>query len=135
CPKVRGYRYTTRDDKETRPRDANLSQKDRVEVAIDIDGDYATSCNFVVDCNGWLADSMWDDASWNPPIFLARHEESDEWSFETAIPLSSFASAPPRPGASWRMSARRVVPGVGVECWNVENSDRGEKAFGVLQFE
>ena len=33
------------------------------------------------------------------------------------------------------MSARRVVPGVGVECWNVENSDRGEKAFGVLQFE
>ena len=135
CPKVRGYRYATRDDKETRPRDANLSQKDRVEVAIDIDGDYATSCNFVVDCNGWLADSMWNDASWNPPIFLARHEESDEWSFETAIPLSSFASAPPRPGASWRMSARRVVPGVGVECWNVENSDRGEKAFGVLQFE
>lgn len=135
CPKVKGYRYTTLDEKEVRPRDANLSQKDRVEVAIDLDGDYVTTCNFVVDCNGWLADSMWGDASWNPPIFLARHEESDEWSFEAAIPLASFAPAPPRPGASWRMSARRVIPGVGVECWNVENSDRGEKAFGILQFE
>ncbi|MCF0234682.1 MAG: hypothetical protein HUK22_06860, partial [Thermoguttaceae bacterium] len=137
CRKVQGFNYTTKEEpSETpRPRDARLTAQDRLELAIDVDGDYATACKFVVDYRGWLADSLWNDSSWNPQVFVARSEDESYWTIEAAIPLDAFCLNKPRPGTIWRLAARRVTPGVGVECWNVENSERGENAFGVLQFE
>lgn len=136
CQKQTGYRYTENpDEKAARPRDPKQTGKDRVEIALDLDGDYTTAVKFVFDADGRVADSMWNDAGWNPNLFVARSETDDAWTVEAAIPLAAFAPAAPRSGAVWRLAARRVVPGVGVECWNVENSEHGENAWGFLQFE
>ena len=136
CRKVQGIEYPkTKDDAEPRPRDAKLGDRDRLELAIDVDGDYTTAAKFVFDSRGWVADSLWNDASWNPRLFVAVAETNGEWTLEAAIPLASFALETPRQGAVWRLAARRIAPGVGIECWNVENSERGENAYGLLQFE
>ena len=136
CRKALGVEYPKTDDATSpRPRDAKLGARDRLELAIDVDGDYTTAAKIVVDSRGWVADSLWDDASWNPRLFVAAAETEDEWTIEAAIPLASFALESPRLGAVWRLAVRRIAPGVGVECWNVENSERGDGAFGLLQFE
>jgi len=135
CQKASGYEYKEAQEDAPRPRDAKLGAKDRIEIAIDLDGDYTTAAKFVFDCDGWVADSLWNDASWNPRLFVARAENESEWFLEAAIPIASFAPTAPRPGAVWRLAVRRIVPGVGAECWNVENSERGENAYGLLQFE
>lgn len=118
-----------------RPRDAKLDAKERIELALDVDGDYATAAKFVVDRDGWVADSLWNDPTWNPELFVAQNETDDEWTIEAAVPIAAFASEAPRKGTVWRFAVRRIAPGVGVECWNVENSERGENAFGLLRFE
>ncbi|MBR0225554.1 MAG: hypothetical protein IJL92_05805 [Thermoguttaceae bacterium] len=137
CQKAQGYPYPSPKEPADapRPRDAKLGARDRVEIMLDLDGDYTTAAKFVFDCQGWVADSLWNDSTWNPRLFVARGETDSEWTLEAAIPLASFAPTPPRSGAVWRLAARRIAPGVGVECWNVENSERGENAFGLLQFE
>jgi len=136
CRKVQGIEYPKEKDKKApRPRDAKLGARDRIEVAIDVDGDYTTAAKFVVDSRGWVADSLWNDATWNPKLFVAAAETDSEWTLEAAIPLASFTFESPRLGGVWRIAVRRVAPGVGVECWNVENSERGEDAFGLLRFE
>ena len=136
CRKLQGIEYPkAKDDAEPRPRDAKLGDRDRLELAIDVDGDYTTAAKFVFDSRGWVADSLWNDASWNPRLFVAVAETDDEWTLEAAIPLASFALEAPRQGSVWRLAARRIAPGIGIECWNAENSERGENAYGLLQFE
>lgn len=138
CPKSTAFRYPTVDPENPeppRPRDGDLSTSDRVEFRIDLDGDYATAFEFAFDCRGWAADSLFGDATWNPGVFVAKNETNVDWTLEIAIPFEALAARPPKNGDVWRFEARRIVPGVGVECWNVENSNRGRDAFGFLTFE
>ncbi len=121
-------------DEAPRPRDADLSLYDRLEFVFDVDGDYATAYKFVFDCRGWVYDSNWNDPSWNPGVFVAKTESNTTWSLEIAIPLAELVDHAPRAGEVWRAAVRRVAPGAGVECWNVENSDSGENAFGFMTF-
>ncbi len=118
-----------------RERDADLSRQDRVEILLDLDGDYATAHQFVFDRRGWAFDSSWGDPTWNPEIFVASSETNAAWTIEAALPLAEMAERPPEPNDVWRIAVRRIAPGAGIECWNVENSDAGERAFGMLEFE
>ena len=122
-------------EKPSRERDADQTFYDRVELLFDLDGDYATAYKFVFDCRGWLSDSNWNEPKWNPAIFVAKSETSSMWTIEAAIPLAELTDRPPAQGEVWRVAMRRIVPGVGIECWNVENSDSGENAFGLMEFE
>ncbi len=138
CPKSANFAYPTVDPKAPeppRPRDAALSSSDRVEFRIDLDGDYATAFEFAFDCRGWAADALFGDKTWNPGVFVAKNETNADWTLEIAIPFEALSARPPKNGDVWRFEARRVVPGVGVECWNVENSNRARDAFGFLTFE
>ena len=138
CPKSTEFRYEAVDPENPeppRPRDGDLSTSDRVEFRIDLDGDYATAFKFAFDCRGWAADSLFGDSTWNPGVFVAKNETNVDWTLEIAIPFEALTARPPRDGDVWRFEARRIVPGVGVECWNVENSNRGRDAFGFLTFE
>ncbi len=138
CPKSAAFPYPAVDPKNPeppRPRDADLSTSDRIEFRIDLDGDYATAFEFAFDCRGWAADSLFGDKTWNPGIFVAKNETNADWTLEIAIPFEALAARPPRDGDVWRFEARRVVPRVGVECWNAENSNRARDAFGFLTFE
>ena len=138
CPKSASFRYPTVDPENPeppRPRDGDLSTSDRVEFRIDLDGDYATAFEFAFDCRGWASDALFGDATWNPGVFVAKNETNVDWTLEIAIPFEALSARPPKNGDVWRFEARRIVPGVGVECWNVENSNRGRDAFGFLTFE
>lgn len=153
CAKARGYDYdakkgaalsdalnqatqgTKQEEEETpRERDADLTLFDRLEFQFDLDGDYSTAYKFVFDCRGWASDFNWNDATWNPGLFVAKGETNDSWTIEVAIPLAELTDRAPMPGETWRFAVRRIAPGVGVECWNVENSDSGENAFGLMTF-
>lgn len=118
-----------------RGRDADLSSYDRVEFQFDLDGDYTTAYRFVFDCRGWAFDSNWNDPTWNPGLFVAKAETETAWTIEAAIPLAELTDHTPNPGEVWRAAVKRVTPGVGVECWNVENSDAGKDAFGLMSFD
>ena len=138
CPKSASFRYPTIDPENPeppRPRDGDLSTSDRVEFRIDLDGDYATAFEFAFDCRGWASDELFGDKTWNPGVFVAQNETNADWTLEIAIPFEALSARPPKSGDVWRFEARRIVPGVGVECWNVENSNRARDAFGFLTFE
>ena len=107
CEKQDGVEYTTDD----RPRtyDADLTGRDRVEISLDVDRDYASCYRLTVDHRGRTNDSCWLDRSWNPKWFVAAGEEGSTWTFEAAIPWSELTSVPPRANDAWAVAARRIV--------------------------
>ncbi len=118
-----------------RSRDSDLSAQDRVEILIDVDRDYGVCRNLTVDYRGWVNDACWGDSGWNPNWFVARTEDGDSWLIEAAIPLESLALRKPGPDTAWGFAIRRIVPGIGTECWNAENSFDLEEAFGLMLFQ
>ena len=70
CPKAKGVDYAADDG--PRPRDADLSQHDRVTVRLDVDRDYTTAFEFTIDNRGWTRDACWGDATWDPTWYVAR---------------------------------------------------------------
>lgn len=118
-----------------RGRDSDLKKQDRVEILIDTDRNYSLYYNLTIDYRGWVNDACWGDAGWNPDWFVARTEEKDHWLIEAAIPLDAFSGYQPKPGTVWGIALRRLVPGVGIECWNAENSLDLTEGFGFLSFE
>ena len=123
------------EDAPPRKRDPYLELSDRLEFEFDLDGDYATTYRFVFDAKGRVFDSNWGDASWNPEIYVASTETPASWTIEAAIAIKDLCDHSPNSGEVWRAAISRVEPGVGIERWNVENSDSGENAFGLMNFE
>ncbi len=119
-----------------RPRDADLSLHDRVEVLIDIDRDYTTYYRLAIDDRGWTNDRCWEDRSWNPTWYVASSRDGHGWTAEAAIPLKELTSQPLKPHETWAIGLQRVAPGVGFQSWNspaaVEVLPDG---FGLLEFE
>ncbi len=94
CRHAPGMKYEA--DERPRPRDADLSDRDRVELLIDVDRDFATYYRLAVDHRGWTAESCWGDASWNPDWFVAHSADEASWTIEAAIPLSELTGQAPR---------------------------------------
>lgn len=131
--KVPGFDYAA-DDDTPRTRDADLVSYDRVELSFDLDRDYVTAYRFVFDYRGWANEIAWNDTNWNPVLFIANHQTDDYWTLEIAIPMEELVDKPPTRADVWNVSARRIVPGNGVECWNSENSIHADNGFGFLTF-
>ncbi len=136
CKKVAGFSYPPVVEK-ARSRDADISDQDRIEILLDLDRDYGTNYNLTFDSRCWVVDSCCGDKTWNPSFSVSRplNEDDDYWYVEAAIPLESLTDRFPMPGDVWTVALRRIVPGVGVECWNAENSFDLEEGFGFLLFE
>ncbi|REK18185.1 MAG: hypothetical protein DWQ37_04655 [Planctomycetota bacterium] len=115
CTRAPGYHYTP--SEQSRPRDPDLSDRDRIELLIDVDRDYATYFRLVIDHRGFPAESCWHDATWNPEWYVAAGEDGDAWTVEAAIPLTELAAEPPAAGTAWAVGVQRVVPGVGFQSW------------------
>lgn len=122
--------------KSPRPRDADLSDHDRIDFYLDVDRDYATYYRLSIDHRGWTSEACWGDATWNPEWFVAAHQGNDSWTAEAAIPLSELTSQIPQAKTVWAAGAVRVVPRVGVQSWTqpVAVEPAGEN-FGLLKFE
>jgi photosystem II stability/assembly factor-like uncharacterized protein len=119
-----------------RPRDADLSQHDRLELLLDLDRDYATYYRLAVDCRGFTADSCWGDATWDPEWFVAAGGHERTWTIEAAIPWAELTGTPPHAPMVWAIGVQRTVPGVGFQSWSLPASTAVQpEGFGYLLFE
>jgi hypothetical protein len=119
-----------------RPRDADLSSHDRVEVFLDIDRDYATYYHFTIDDRGWAADDCWGDRTWNPTWHLAARHENGQWTAEAAIPLAELTGRTPQPRDVWAIGVQRVAPGVGFQSWTTPAAvSMLPDGFGLMLFQ
>ncbi len=119
-----------------RPRDADLSGHDRIEVLIDVDRDYATYYRLAIDDRGWTNDSCWGDATWDPKWFVAARRDDGFWTVEAAIPLAELTGGPPPSHDTWAIGIQRVVPGVGFQSWSSPAAVSVlPEGFGHLVFE
>jgi photosystem II stability/assembly factor-like uncharacterized protein len=140
CPKTAGYDYSP--DEHPRPRDADLSARDHVEIQLDVDRDYTTAFELAVDHRGWTRDTCWNDATWNPTWFVAAADDEASWSIEAAIPLAQLTSEPPAARQVWAASIVRTIPRGGEETWSGATDQSGAAGqsespdrFGLLIFE
>ncbi|MDR1493645.1 MAG: hypothetical protein LBT05_13120 [Planctomycetaceae bacterium] len=133
CRKSRDFTY--RFTETPRPYDPNLSRQDRVEILLDKKRNFTTFDVLELDHRGWVRESRRQEQTWNPQWFIARNEDADFWLVEAAFPFRQLADRPPFRGEIWGVAFRRLIPGVGVETWNAENSFRTTEGLGYLAFE
>ena len=88
CRRATGVKYEPAPT--PRPRDADLTAQDHVDVLIDIDRDFATYYRLSFDYRGFTADSLWGDTAWNPTWFVAADLTDDAWTVEAAVPLDQL---------------------------------------------
>jgi len=119
-----------------RPRDADLASRDRVELYVDLDRDYATYYRLAIDHRGWTAEDCWGDATWNPKWFVAAGSADGSWSAEAAIPLDQLTGEAPQKGAAWAIGIQRIAPGAGFQSWNTPAAvEVVPEGFGYLVFD
>ncbi|MEN6557983.1 MAG: hypothetical protein ABFC54_07370, partial [Thermoguttaceae bacterium] len=140
CQNPPGESPRSTTDEETpalRPRDADLSVCDRVELLVDIDRDFTTFDRLTADARGWTNDVCWNDATWNPTWYVAVHRDRETWTLEAAIPLAELTGQRPKPGDSWAIGLQRIVPGVGFQSWTTPAGIAPPRpdGFGYLVFQ
>lgn len=133
CSKAEGATYL--ESLDTRPRDPDLGNHDRIQLLLDVDRDYVTWYAMTVDHRGWASDACNGDLHWDPAWYISSQSRDGHWTMEAAIPWSEVVSHPPRQGDVFGLGLQRVVPQVGFQSWSepaaVEAIPQG---FGYLRF-
>ncbi len=134
CRKVPEIHYAF--DSLPRPRDPDLSGRDRVDLLLDVDRDYATFYRLTVDHRGWTGEACLGDAGWDPEWFVAASENDTEWTVEAAIAWKELVPKAPGSRQAWAFGLQRIVPGAGVQSFSRPAAavPRAE-GFGLLVFE
>jgi photosystem II stability/assembly factor-like uncharacterized protein len=134
CQRAAGVTYPA--DDRVRPRDADLSRHDRVELLLDIDRDFATYHRLVVDHRGWTNESSCGDATWDPTWYVAAAGDDAHWTVEAALPLAELSRRRPEKKAYWAVGVQRVVPAQQFQSWSTPaDLDILPAGFGLMQFE
>ncbi|MDG2382796.1 MAG: YCF48-related protein [Pirellulaceae bacterium] len=120
---------------ESRKRDADLSNHDRLILRLDTDRDYCTHWKLVIDDRGWAVDALNEDSSWDPNWYIAAHDDLKSWTIEAAIPWHQLRSKNPIPQSAWALGIQRIVPGSGMQSWCPGDTNPSEARFGMLVFE
>lgn len=110
CQKIPGQYYQSTTD--PRPRDADLSRRDRVSISIDVDRDYRSAMKLEVDCRGWCREQCGGAIGWNPKWFIAQAEDEQQWTVEIAIPLSELISPSAEAAANSEIQSRIWAVGI-----------------------
>ena len=105
CYRSNRFQYESRTEK-IRQRDADMTNRDRIEISFDVDRDLVSSWNLQVDWQGQVHESCGGDISWNPKMYVANHVDDSVWSIECAIPIKDLA-AKFKTGDAWRLNIRR----------------------------
>ena len=120
---------------ESRGQDDDLTGRDRVELMLDLDRDYATYYRLRFDRSGRSAEDCCGDPTWNPKWLLAVDAQPTGWSAELAIPLAELTGSPQLAGQTWAMNLTRVVPGAACGAWSGPASATPTPAtMGQLRF-
>lgn len=110
CQKIEGQYYNQR--KQSRPRDADLTRRDRIELSLDINRDYRSALRFVVDCRGWVWEDCGGSLGWNPTWYVSQSETNSTWTVEFAIPLDQLIPGQIESDSTWAVQiARRAYSG------------------------
>ena len=134
CRQAPGVKYPSASG--PRPRDADLSGRDRVELFLDLDRDFVTAYHLVIDSRGWTAEDCWGDRTWNPTWYVAAAGTQGEWTAEAAIPLDQLTGRYPGSREVWAVGLQRTVPGVGFQSWSRPAATEAvPEGFGYLIFD
>ena len=134
CPKAEGGDY--RADDGPRPRDADLTEHDRVSLRLDVDRDFTTWFELAVDHRGWTHEACWGESHWNPTWYVAAADDATTWTVEAAVPLAELVAEPPATRHVWAAAVRRTIPRVGYQSWSGDpGRDDSPEQFGLLIFE
>jgi hypothetical protein len=133
CPKIPGGDYQP--DNRPRPRDADLSEHDRVTLRLDVDRDFTTAFELTVDSRGWTHDACWGDVHWNPDWYVAAASDETSWTIEAAVPLAELVAEPPAARHVWAVPARRTIPRIGYQSWAGAPAADTPAQFAFLIFE
>ncbi len=82
------YNYTHK--MKPRVRDANLRNRDRIEIALDCDRDGRTKFQFTIDHRGWVNESFDALSDWDPNWYVSQSEDDKSWTVEAAVPLAAL---------------------------------------------
>ncbi|MBN2477428.1 MAG: hypothetical protein JXB62_22675 [Pirellulales bacterium] len=134
CRQALGAKYEL--TKGPRPRDPDLSSRDRVDVFLDLDRDFATYYRLTVDHRGWTGEACWGDHTWDPVWFVAADTGENVWTVEAAIPLDQLTGRYPGARSVWAVGIQRTVPGVGFQSWTTPATTAVRpEGFGYLIFD
>lgn len=134
CRKPTGAEYPNTPG--PRPRDADLSQRDRVEFLIDVDRDYATHYRLTIDHRGWPSEACAGNVHWNPTWYVAAAADDQHWTVEAAIAWEELVPHPPTPRDVWALGVHRIVPGVGVQsATRPARIEPGPDSFALMIFQ
>ena len=111
-----------------RKHDQDLSAYDRISLFFDVDRDGVTWYEIDIDQRGCVAESCWNDPSWNPPMAVAADGDDERWRIEGMIPFSEMVPQPPRVGEGWGLAIVRTAPTVKQEAWIPPASTRPRPA-------
>jgi hypothetical protein len=123
-------------DDSPRPRDPDLSGRDRIDLLIDVDRDYTSYFHLTVDYRGWACDRCLGSSAWNPQWYIASAQTDESWTVECAIAWSELSERVPTASDCWALGVQRIAPGGGFQAWNhpATPAVRGD-GFGLLRFE
>jgi len=134
CREAPGVKYPESDG--PRPRDADLSARDRVDVLLDVDRDFVSYYRLSVDHRGWTGEGCWGDSTWDPTWFVAAETAEGVWTVEAAVPLDQLTGEYPRARSVWAVGLQRTVPGLGFQSWSTPAAiDPVAEGFGYLIFD
>jgi photosystem II stability/assembly factor-like uncharacterized protein/tetratricopeptide (TPR) repeat protein len=134
CQYAESGDYTRGDGPRTR--DADLRDRDRLELLLDIDRNHATYYRLVVDHRGWTAEDCWGDSTWDPQWFVASDDDGEAWTVELAIPWTELTPTPPSSRTAWAVGIQRTAPRVGFQSWTRPATQEPlPEGFGLLLFQ
>jgi hypothetical protein len=133
CRKAPGADYPAAEPRRTR--DPDLGDRDRLELLLDVDRDYATYYRLTIDHRGWAGDACAGVAGWNPDWYIAAAEDESSWTIEAALPWKELCERPPTDQTVWAAGLQRVIPGAGFQSWS-QPADPAilPAGFGLLLF-
>ncbi|MDG1897619.1 MAG: YCF48-related protein [Fuerstiella sp.] len=117
--------------------DAKHGILDRVVIGFDVDRDYTTSFEFVIDESGQTSERCWTARSWNPQWFVDAEADDTSWRFEVAIPHAELQATPLRAGSLWGIRLQRLAPGIVEQSLTdpeAENGAAHTNGHGLLRF-
>ncbi len=132
-PKQESHDYTP--GVGARTYDADLSAHDRMRLLLDVDRDYATCYELVVDHRGWTNDRCWHETDWNPKWYVAAGGNETHWTIEAAIPMEVLTALPPQAGAAWAVAGERVLPGIKATQKDTTEPRTADSNFSLLLFQ
>ena len=135
CRQAQGADYTPA--KTPRPRQADLSAHDHIDLLLSPDRDYTSYYRLSIDHRGWVNSGCWNKAPWQPTCYVAAGAHDGNWIVEAAIPWDQMVDHPSAGRRQpWAVNIQRTVPGAGFQSWSSPASVAIQpEGLGLLLFD